>query len=576
MTVSNLRPPTRARSSTRTETLYVRLGLKIFIALVLLVALIWGGRTTFLRLQQKRLIRQAAASLEKGDKRWATIAARRVFELNPKNPDAGRIFARIAEGEDSAVAVEWRQQVTSVVPDSIPDLIALARDAVRFERKEIAEQTFAKLAGKAEGLADYHAVRGQFAFQQNDVKSAAEHFAVAARIEPRNKDYELSFAIARLRSGTPEEAIAARMQIRGLLKDSTVRTLAARALRDDALQQRDQMELVEATAVLFDDPGAEVSERINHLRLLHQANDPDFARKLSQLQEEIVSSPRGLYEVLTWMGSDGLSLLALEWVKRLPADLIRKVPPAVGVANCFLAARDWPALHAWCKDASWEHLEFMRHVCLARAFREEGNDLDARLEWGETMKLVGSDAARISALQQEMVRWNWTKEAADLLWQLARDPSRQNGALAALYKFYAERGLTSDLYRVVMRLMELRPDDTGVLNNFAQLSLLLNLNVPRAYDVAEQLHAREARNPAFASTYAYSLSDRGRIGEALRVMNSLSPEELRTPGIAAYYGILLTAAGEKATAADYLRLGAAAVLLPEERTALERATRAAQ
>ena len=53
----------------------------------------------------------------------------------------------------------------------------------------------------------------------------------------------------------------------------------------------------------------------------------------------------------------------------------------------------------------------------------------------------------------------------------------------------------------------------------------------------------------------------------------LTPDQLRTPEIAAYYGILLAAAGDQARAAEFLDLGEKATLLPQEKALVEKARR---
>ena len=110
-------------------------------------------------------------------------------------------------------------------------------------------------------------------------------------------------------------------------------------------------------------------------------------------------------------------------------------------------------------------------------------------------------------------------------------------------------------------------------NNIAQLSLLLNLNADRGHRLARDLHEREPKNPVYASTYAFALHAKGDTKKALAVMNTLTAEQLRQPEIAAYYGIILAAAGEHAKAAEYLDLGEKAGLLPEEKALVEKARR---
>ena len=142
-----------------------------------------------------------------------------------------------------------------------------------------------------------------------------------------------------------------------------------------------------------------------------------------------------------------------------------------------------------------------------------------------------------------------------------------------LYSYFAQQGATQDLYRVLLRREEFHPNDPVVQNNIAQLALLLNLNADRGFRLARDLHEREPKNPAYASTYAFGLHSRGDTKKALGVMNALPPEQLLQPEIAAYYGIILAAAGEHAKAGEYLDAGQKAGLLPEEKALVDKARR---
>ena len=110
-------------------------------------------------------------------------------------------------------------------------------------------------------------------------------------------------------------------------------------------------------------------------------------------------------------------------------------------------------------------------------------------------------------------------------------------------------------------------------NNFAQLSLLLNLNADRGQKLAREIYEKEPKNPAYASTYAFALHVQGDTKKALKVLETLTPGELHKPEVAAYYGIMLAAAGDQTRAGEYLDLGEKATLLPEEKTLIEKARR---
>jgi hypothetical protein len=72
------------------------------------------------------------------------------------------------------------------------------------------------------------------------------------------------------------------------------------------------------------------------------------------------------------------------------------------------------------------------------------------------------------------------------------------------------------------------------------------------------------------TTYAYSLLTQGNSKEALRIMSSLSEEQLSDPTISTYYGIFLAANGDE-KARTYLDVGKQANLLPEEKALIDRA-----
>jgi predicted Zn-dependent protease len=113
-----------------------------------------------------------------------------------------------------------------------------------------------------------------------------------------------------------------------------------------------------------------------------------------------------------------------------------------------------------------------------------------------------------------------------------------------------------------------------VQNNFAQLSLLLNLNIDRGQKAAREVYEKDPKNPAYVSTYAFALYSAGDSKRAQKVLETLPPEELRKPEMAAYYGVILAAAGDRARASEFLGLGEKASLLPQEKALLEKARRA--
>ena len=147
--------------------------------------------------------------------------------------------------------------------------------------------------------------------------------------------------------------------------------------------------------------------------------------------------------------------------------------------------------------------------------------------------------------------------------------------MQSLYRYYAKNRNTQGLYRVLLRLTELEPEDLDVKNNFAQVALLLDAQPDQARQMATDIYHRAPANAAYATTYAYALLTKGDPMAAGKVMNKLTEEQLRDPAISAYYGICLAALNDP-RAWEFLKAGANAKLLPEEKILLEKARNSLQ
>jgi Flp pilus assembly protein TadD len=159
----------------------------------------------------------------------------------------------------------------------------------------------------------------------------------------------------------------------------------------------------------------------------------------------------------------------------------------------------------------------------------------------------------------------------DLLWNLSKNPEKQMEAVQTLYRYYAKNGDTAGLYRVLVRWSEVAPDDLNVKNNLAQVSLLLGADRDQARRTAAELYEKAPSNPAYATTYAYSLLSNGKVDAARQVMNKLTEAQLRDPTISLYYGICLAASHDE-KARPFLEEGLQAkMLLPEEKALLQKA-----
>jgi cytochrome c-type biogenesis protein CcmH/NrfG len=531
------------------------------------------GHRSFLNWQQRRLIAQANALVKEGDYKFASLDARRLLQINPESAEACRILALLSEKAGLRSALDWRRRVMDLGVATPADLIALARVAVRFDDRGTADVAIAKLPESAKETAEYHALLADIAFAQRDGVEMERQLSEAHRIEPANKEYTMRLAALRLGANDATVRARGRETLVELQNEPALRRDATRYLAEDALRHGDTIEGVTLARQLDGFPDKNFADRLVLLSALQAAYDPGFPPFLEELQTSAAEDPERVAALMNWMNVHQMSPEVIAWSAKLPATVIGGKFAPISLADAYVTVRDWPGLQRLVKSSNWGNIDFLRNALAARALREMGSEPDSAAQWNEAVKKVTANTRHIMILAETAEKWGWRSEAIDLLWLAAKDPTKGDEALRTLYGYFAKNGDTQNLYRVLLHRAELRPNDHDVQNNFAQLSLLLNLNGDRGQKVARDLYEKEPGNPAYASTYAFALYRQGDAKKALKVLGGLTDQQLHQPEIAAYYGIFLAAAGEYAPAAAFLDLGDKANLLPEEKALVEKARR---
>ena len=519
-------------------------------------------------------MRRAAGFLAGGDTRTASLTARRAFQLNPENADAARMLAAIGERARDGTELDWRRKVVELQPDSVEDALALVRCALRANDLSTAEKTLQGIGDAARQTPGYHAALGRLAEIRNKKAEAEIHWAKAAELAPDDTAYQLQLAMLQLGSADEAKRTAARVVLEQLRADENHRAAATRALIVDGAARREDPQRLRALAAdLQGYAEAAFGDRIIYLEILRQLRDSEYPSYLARLEKDATSDAGSAAGLLSWMSTHVGAAEAVRFAESLRGEVATTWPVPLAAAEAYAKAEDWAGLQGAAAEAKWGGFEFLRHAYLTRAFRGEKQETAADQEWTRAQKAASAHPQTLLILARTVSAWDWQKETVDLLWSLSKAPETRLEALQLLYQNYASRGDTAGLYRVLVRSAELAPDDLMVQNNLAQISLLLDADRDRARKLAEELVRKEPNNAAYVSTYAFSLyvHDVEAAVEAFRV---LSEEQLKTPAIAAYYGIVLAAAGEKEKARPYLEVGARAFLLPEEKALLAKAENA--
>jgi Flp pilus assembly protein TadD len=560
------------KSVERTQRTYIKLVLGGLIGFILFVFLCWGGCRFYSVVESRHLARRAAAYISGGDLRQGALSARRALELDPTNIAAMEVVAQAGEISNDRSALDWRRKVLELAPHSVEKMLALANCAVQFNDIATAERMLRGVEENARNTAAFHAAAARLAEAKKQSAEAEANWLKAVELAPENKSYELQLGMALLRADDQAKHERGSQTLESLRADEKQRAAATRALIVDGAARHINTDAVMTMArELQTYPEATFNDRILYLDILRQLRAPGFTEYLTTVEKDAVSKPADLAVLIAWMKTSGMSLVAIDFVRSLTDETLSKWPVPLAVAEAYAKLRDWADLEAWVRNKDWGQFDFMRHAYLALALRSQDKTVAADKAWASAEKAAAAQPQFLSMLTRAAAEWRWQKEWLELLWALTKHPETQLEALQNLYEKYAEDGDTPGLYRVLVRLAEIQPDDGPAQNNLAQVSLLLKADVERAGKLATELYKKDTANPAYASTYAFALLSKGDTAGALKVMNALTEEQLHDPSLAAYYGIVLAAAGEKAKAREYLKRGAAAKLLPEERALLSTA-----
>jgi thioredoxin-like negative regulator of GroEL len=547
--------------------------LKIFITVLSLILLLGLGGyfslTAFQAWQVRRLLAEANALVKEGNYNRAGLDARRVLELDSENADAMRVIARSAESAGVRSAIEFWRRVTALSGNAEDDVTSWARCAIRFGDAAGASKALDSMPEHGKGMAQYHALRSDVALIRHDLAAHKKELLEARRIDPQDQKVELALATLHLAANdiaTHENGVR---ELTGLCADASLRRDALHRLADDALRRNDVTHALEYGRKLDRLPNRDFSDRLLFLSILKAGSDAETQPLLEQLKVDAAADLSKVSALMAWMNAQKSSSQVVAWVKTLPPVTLRKGAVPLNIADAFIAIGDWNGLLEFCAAAKWETVDYIRNALMAKALRETGQD--PTQQWNEAVAKVNPGSEQIFGLAELAQKWGWEKEALDLWWLAAKEPNHAEKTLRMLYDFYAGRQDTAELYRVLVRLEKLHPDNPAVGNNLAQISLLLHLDPDRACRLAGEVYEQQPKNVDFAATYAFALYLQGDVEKASQLLGGFSETELERPQIAAYYGAILAGSGDFPRAAKFLDLGAKANLLPEERKLIEKA-----
>ena len=547
----------------------------VIVGIVLVAALAgWRfGLPAYWHWKEHRSMSQAGAFLAKSDYRNASLSARKALLLNPTNIAACRIMATIAGRAGVPEAVRWYQRIVDLQPGVAQNRLELAKVAFVHGKLAQAQKALDGMDEAGKNTPAYHELAGLLAVATRQMELSEKHMAEAAKMDPDNKRLQLNLAVLHVQGRNQELVQEGKDSLEKLTTDEQFRLQALRTLAMTAIRSNDLAGALSFTARLVADAKASFDDRILHLSVLASNKTQEVESYLASLRKQSENKPNQIFVLAGWMDEHAMSDEALKWLNGLSAEIKRSWPATMAQVSLLLNRKDWPALGSLLQERKWNELEFARQGFLAKLAMERNETLAGKGYWRAALREAGERLKPLTALVQMAHSWNWKEDQEELLWLIIRRFPNERWTLRELDHYYLQTGNTRALNRVYSAMLEYDAKDFMAKNNVAATSLLLRINLTQANQMAKECYALRPKDPITASTYAYSLHIQRRTDEAIRVLETLPPEQLELPSVSACYGVLLSAAGEATKARKYLNLALTVKLLPEEKALVEEALR---
>ncbi len=541
-----------------------RRNLILWIAVPIVLVVGIAGYLAYKPWRVKSFHREARAALNRGDYAEAAINARRALQLNPNFAPACLTMAEIAEHDQLAEEVMWREQVVRTAGASADTLLAYASTAARFGRSSTALSALALVPEKDRMREDYLVVAGTLALESGENAEAARLYENATRINPANAAYRLALGKARSSIGDYFTREEGRRNLVELGSHPELGVSALRELINNCEAHKEYLSALRYANQLVSMPTHEFSDDMLQLGLMRATKDEKFSTTLAATQQKAESNPIDAGALLLWMSRVGLAFEGLEWVQKRTPNLAKSPDLRPAIADCYLKLGHWNDLLAATETGAWKTVDHVRHAHRARAFREKSDTASARTEWNLAVNAAARKADALEWLVEIATERQWVEEAEQCLWALLDMSPGSRSAIATLQNHYLAKNNTAGLRRLSVHLVKTDPANEDAQNDLALSSLLLNTESDQAMKIARDLHTKHPENAAYASTFAFALHCSARTAEGLKILEALPAEHLTDPSIAAYYGIMLATTNLPEKATHFLEMSRGVTLLPEE------------
>jgi predicted Zn-dependent protease len=543
------------------------------LALAMVASVGWLGRKAYRAATERRLLAQAQRYLGQKDFHNASICLRRALQVSPLSVLAACLTGDLLEARGLPAALDWRIRAAQLKPNAMDYRFTWAKSALNFHDLKSAADALSGMDEPSKLTAKYHKLDGALAWESHNASEAEKQYTEALQMEPTNGAVMLNLATIHLASTNAEIANAARLSLEQMAAgtDTEIRNSSLHCLAEDAKAQKLYSKAIGYSKQLLQDPSATFGDRLIHLQLLREAKSSEAVPWLTSLEKEAESAPSAAFLFGKWIATADNPTTALAWLQKLSPAVQTNQPVPLIITDCQVALKDWSALLATVNREDWGDLSYYRLALESLAQRGLGKDTASTAAWQKSLRLAMHRLDNLARLAQATAAWHWTPEHTEVLEKITTTFPKEIWATDQLVAQLYARGDTRGIETLLTKVQASDPNDPRLKNNLANVSLLRNSEVQKAYRLAKEAYDTAPENPFFASTYAYSLLLQHKGNEADKAFAHVKAEYLQIPSVAAYYGVVEAQCGHHDLAKDSLARAESAKLLPEEKALVRQA-----
>ena len=517
-----------------------------------LLCLPWAGYAVYRIERHQMYLRNGRQALERADVRGALSFAQRAVEDGQSDTDACRLMADVQDALGSPRALSWRLRAAQLEPSNVLNHLASAETALKLGNAGLALKTLNSAPAERTGRADWQNLMGKTETALSQLGEAEERFSEAVRLQPANPAYQINLYSIRLQSADRSVAAEAQRWLEKLAGDEHDGILALRALLREALNSSDLERARSYAAKIEGRPDADFNDSLIALEAQSQGGQANEA--LDKLKERAVKEPRNALSLVYWLIGHRRADDAAKWLEQRFQLPLAPISLQMAHADALMALGEWSEIESKLRDERWSETEYLRLAAIARSLRERQEPGFAKA-WGQAVESTREDQLTGFRLGVLVLSWGWKGESTDLLWRVVETaPQWRSQALWILWQISRADRDAPGLLRVASNQHRDDPTDIRYKNNYSFYLLLLNIDIQRAVELAQECWRQAPLQPNVAATYAFSLYRLSKYQEGVQVLDKLPAKDLDEPNIALYYALVLSAAGQTDKACHFLAL----------------------